>query len=123
MVFTLASRSPLLNEALDVHSGNLLDRPPVSILLFLQCFSHLQNKLLALDSSSSASQHLMSSFSSSSFFSFFPPLKGQQSVFSLLHISFPVLSPWAASLPKISQRRVTRESRKTPSQALEHLTI
>lgn len=100
MVLTMAARSPLLNESSDVHSGDLLDRPPVSILLFLHCFSHFQNKQPALESSTSASQHFMSSFSTSTFSSFFPPLKGQQSVSSLFPAPF-LFCPWPASQPKV----------------------
>ena len=39
MVLTMAARISLLNEAPDIHSGDLFDRSPVSILLFLHCFS------------------------------------------------------------------------------------
>ena len=39
MVLTMAARISLLNEPPDIHSGDLFDRSPVSILLFLHCFS------------------------------------------------------------------------------------
>lgn len=72
---------------------------PVSTFIFLRCFSHLQNKHLALDSSSSTTQHPMSSFLTTSFSRLFSSFEG-----AAICLSFLVLGPWAVLLPKCLQR-------------------
>lgn len=119
--FTLVSRRPLLNSALAALSGYLLDvvlcpnSHPFGVF-------HLPNKLLSLDSSASASKHLMLFFVPSLFW-VLCTLAGHNIYVSFAGRSCPGPSPGAISLTWGSQRGVNRKLRKKPHQAMEHLTI